>query len=194
MRTILLLSGMVVLATFWTAASHAQNGSTEWRRQYCLVLHGGLAVPAGELSSGNHEEVPTGLGVGASLGYSLSPKMTVSLEADYHRFGDTARILPVTIRGDARLGSGSDPVLGVGIGMGLYHVEQDFFGGTSSQNTFGVNVGAGTSSHIGANTTFGVSLRGHYSWGRPALLAAPDYFRDTDAPFVTLQADLGLLL
>ncbi len=156
-----------------------------------LRFHGGLSAPTGDFDN----EVNTGWGLGASLGYGISRNTVLSWGVAYHRFGDEFAdghfgITPVTMSVDYGFSSRSRVRPWISGGVGLYHVSAKFselvapatfLVVTDSENDFGFNFGFGIAMPTSGRSTFGAGFKFHHIVGND--------FPDTD--FLALQAGLS---
>ena len=172
-------------------SSHDSGTSPALERTAFLRIHGGPSFQTGNF--GNDQ----GIGGGASIGYALNKKAMLYLDAAFHYFPlsgahswNMKRVVPVTLNAEYHVSTRGGLAPWFAGGAGLYHVEQNFFTGSSVQNNFGAKVGVGLAAPTGRGTgSFGTGLMLHYAWGR---LVGDTYQVDTDAAFVTFEAALAL--
>lgn len=155
-----------------------------------LSLHLGLSSPTGDFD----RIFNSGLGIGGSVAYGISPDVLLSFELSHHDFdgdlpGDNATITPMTFNGTyvVPVVGNVKPWLGGGIGAYRHHEAIEQFDGSVVEDTetaFGFNLGAGVAGRVGRQTLLGGGLRFHHV----------DADRLPQANFFTFQAGIGWVL
>lgn len=166
------------------------NHPTGFEGRTLLGLHLGLSSPTGDFDNFFN----SGLGVGGSISYGVSPDFLLGFEISHHSFdgdlpGDDADITPMTFNGEYVIPvvGNLKPFIGGGIGAYRHHeaIEQlDASIVEDTETAFGFNVGAGIAGRVGRQTLLGGGLRFHHVDGD----------RLPEANFFTLQVGLGFVL
>jgi opacity protein-like surface antigen len=198
MRRILLF---VLLAAAVVAAAAPAQAQRRRYREYdnhpagfegrtLLSLHVGLSSPTGDFDNFFN----SGLGVGGSIDYGISPDVLLGFEISHHSFdgdlpGDDANITPMTFNAEyiVPVVGNVKPFVGGGIGAYRHHeaIEQlDASIVEDTETTFGFNLGGGIAGRVGRQTLLGGGVRFHHVDGD----------RLPEANFFTFQVGLGFVL
>jgi len=156
-----------------------------------LRFHAGISAPTGDLDN----EVNTGWGLGASIGYGVGRNTLLSWGIAYHRLGEEfadgrVGITPLTMAVDYGFPSRGKVRPWISGGLGLYHVGEkvtEFFPpstfviSSDSENDFGFNFGFGIATPLSPRAVFGTGFKFHHVVGN----------RFIDSDFLAIQAGLA---